>query len=194
MNRRYIFFCCHLEDDFWEIPDILTSLKQWSLERPFTEDELKHALFASESNGAPGPDWFTFKFYQFFWEVVKADLMLLAHHFFENTLNLHKINKSCICLIPKEKYATLIIKYRPINQVNCSFKLLYKLLTFRLEPIMFRIIYASQSVFIKHRYILDNVVLSQKILHSCQTLKQPRVVIKVDFDKAYDKISWDYLL
>ena len=113
--------------------------------------------------------------------------MLLAHYFFENNLDLHKINKYCICLIPK-KDAKIIKKYRPISLVNCSFKLLSKLLTIRLEPIMSRIIDYSQSAFLKHRYILDNVVLNQEILHSCQTSNQFGVVVKVDFEKAYDKI------
>lgn len=31
-------------------------------------------------------------------------------------------------------------------------------------------------------------------MHSCQTDKQPGVVIKVDFEKIYDKTHWDYLL
>ncbi|XP_078148468.1 uncharacterized protein LOC144543891 [Carex rostrata] len=48
-----------LDDQFWDLEDKLTSLEQWSLERPFTEEELKKALFASEPNGAPGPDGFT---------------------------------------------------------------------------------------------------------------------------------------
>ena len=183
-----------LDEQFWDLEDKLTALEQWSLERPFTEQELKQALFASEPNGAPGPDGFTFKFYQFFWDVVKSDLMILTHCFFEHTLDLHKINKSCICLIPKEKDATLITKFRPISLVNCSFKLLSKLLTIRLEPIMSRIIDPSQSAFIKNRFILDNVILSQEILHSCQTTKQQGVVVKVDFEKAYDKIHWDYLI
>lgn len=156
-----------LDDQFWDLEDKLTALEQWSLERSFTEEELKHALFASEPNGAPGPDGFIFKFYQFFWDVVRSDLMVLTHYFFENTLDLHKINKSCICLIPKEKDAKLITKFRLISLVNFSFKLLSKLLTIRLEPIMFRIIDPSQSAFIKHRFILDNVILSQEILHSC---------------------------
>lgn len=66
--------------------------------------------------------------------------MLLTHYFYENELDLHKINKSCICLIPKEKDAQLIKKYKPISLVNYRFKLISKILTIRLEHVMFRII------------------------------------------------------
>lgn len=114
--------------------------------------------------------------------------------FYNHTLDLHKLNKSCVCLIPKEKGAAHIRKFRPISLVNCSFKILSKILTNILELIMSRIIDTSQSAFLRNRYILDNVVLSQELIHSCQTQKQQRVVIKIDFEKTYDKIHWDYLL
>lgn len=59
---------------------------------------------------------------------------------------------------------------------------------------MDRILDTSQSAFIKNRYILDNVIISKEIIHHCQQTKQQGVVIKVDLEKAYDKIHWDYLL
>lgn len=64
----------------------------------------------------------------------------------------------------------------------------------RLEAIINRIIDSSQAAFIKNRYILDNVFLSQEIIHHCQLTNTLGVVIKVDFKKAYDKINWQYLL
>ena len=155
---------------------------------PFSESDLKNAVFASDPNGAPGPDGFTFKFYQFFWDLVKNDLMTLTYYFYENKLNLHAINKSCICLIPKEKDANIVKKFRPISLVNCSFKILSKLLTNRLELVMDRLIDHSQSAFIKNRYILDNVILSQEILHSCHTNKQAGVVVKIDFEKPMTRL------
>ena len=184
----------HLDYNFWNAKEKLTELEKWTLERPFTGIEVKEAVFASEPNGTPGSDGFTFQFYQFFWKIVKSDLMLLTHFFYENQLNLHRINKSCICLIPKENDATHIKKFRPISLVNCSFKIISKILTIRLEQIMDRLIDTSQSAFIKNRYILDNMILGQEILHSSFVNKQPGVVIKIDFEKTYDKIHWDYLI
>ena len=169
-----------MTSDFWDPSDILTTSESNLLELPFTESEIHKALFDSEPNGAPGPDGFSFHFYQKFWDTIKPDLLILAHSFFDHTLNLHKLNKSCICLIPKEKGASNIKKFRPISLVNCSFKLLSKMLTNRLEHIMSRLIDPSQSAFLKNRYILDNVVLSQEIIHSCQISKQQGVIIKVD--------------
>lgn len=74
-----------------------------SLEFPFTELELQKAIFGSDASGAPGPDGFSFLFYQHFWELVKGDLMVVLSHFYHNSLNVSKINHAMVCLIPKEK-------------------------------------------------------------------------------------------
>lgn len=47
----------------------------------------------------------------------------------------------------------------------------------------------TQAVFIHGMFILDNVVLSQEIIHHSQSLQQPGVIIKIDFEKTYDKIN-----
>jgi mannosylglycoprotein endo-beta-mannosidase len=52
------------------------------LTAPFSEEEVKMAVFDMERNKAPGPDGFPADFYQFFWEVVKPDLM----NFFMNSM------------------------------------------------------------------------------------------------------------
>jgi hypothetical protein len=51
------------------------------LELPFSEEELKRAIFGSEGSGAPDPYGFSFAFYRHFFDLVKSDLMLVLHHF-----------------------------------------------------------------------------------------------------------------
>ena len=179
---------------FWDDAEKVSVDENLSLTAPFSEQEIYQAVFQSETQGAPGPDGFTFAFYQKIWELVKFDLILLCHQFWHEQLQLSKINKSIICLIPKEPEAQNIKKFRPISLVNCSFKIISKILTYRLEPILQRLIDANQSAFLKNRFILDNVVLSHEIIHHCQVTKQQGVVIKIDFEKAYDKINWQYLI
>jgi hypothetical protein len=48
---------------------------------PLSEEDVKLTVFNMEHNKAPGPDNFPAEFYQFFWEVVKADLMSLFYEF-----------------------------------------------------------------------------------------------------------------
>jgi hypothetical protein len=49
----------------------------------FTKEEVRQALFQMEHNKTPGLDGFPAKFFQAFWEVVKADLMTIFHEFYQ---------------------------------------------------------------------------------------------------------------
>jgi Reverse transcriptase (RNA-dependent DNA polymerase) len=51
----------------------------------------------------------------------------------------------------------------------------------------------TQSTFIKDRYIMDNVLTAHEIIHYAIKHKQKSIVLKVDFEKAYDKINWSYV-
>lgn len=50
----------------------------------------------------------------------------------------------------------------------------------------------NKTAFIKGRYILDNVLAANEILHFCEMKKEQGILIKVDFEKAYDKVSWSF--
>jgi hypothetical protein len=78
------------------------------LEAPFSESELKKAIFDSEASGAPGPDGFSFLFYQHLFDLIKHDLLLVLYHFYSHSLNVAKLNHAMVCLIPKEQNARVI--------------------------------------------------------------------------------------
>ena len=44
---------------------------------PFSEEGIKMTVLDMEHNKTPDPNGFLAKFYQFFWEIVKPDLMSL---------------------------------------------------------------------------------------------------------------------
>ena len=43
------------------------------------------------------------------------------------------------------------------------------------------------------RYILEGVVILYETLHELHKKKLNRVILKLDFEKAYDKIKWSFL-
>jgi hypothetical protein len=63
----------------------------------------------------------------------------------------------------------------------------------RFEDCMSRIISSSQNAFIKGRNIMDGVLCLHEILHDTRVRKKDGIVLKLDFEKAYDKINWDFL-
>jgi hypothetical protein len=57
-------------DDFWDPEDMVSQNHNEMLDAPFSEKEVKEAIFGSYAEGAPGPDGFSFLFYQHFWELI----------------------------------------------------------------------------------------------------------------------------
>ena len=98
-----------------------------------------------------------------------------------------------ITLIPKVTDANNIKQFRPICLMNVSFKIITKVLAVRLGKIANNIINICQTAFIKGRNILDGVLSLHEILHEINTTKRRGVVLKLDFEKAYDKVQWDFL-
>jgi hypothetical protein len=50
----------------------------------------------------------------------------------------------------------------------------------------------SQSAFIPGRYILDGFVILHETLHELKRKKMDGVILKIDFEKAYDKVNWHF--
>jgi hypothetical protein len=58
---------------------------------------------------------------------------------------------------------------------------------------MDKVIHPCQTAFIKGRFITDGVALLQEVLRETKFRKQEGVVLKIDFEKAYDKVNWEFL-
>lgn len=84
---------------------------------------------------------------------------------------------------------------RPICLSNVVIKTILKVITNRLKPLMNDLIGPNQASFILGRQIVDNIVMAQELLHSLQRRKgkQGAMIIKIDLEKAYDRVDWQFL-
>ncbi|XP_039057416.1 uncharacterized protein LOC120200719 [Hibiscus syriacus] len=65
----------------------------------------------------------------------------------------------------------------------------------RLAPFFPGMISLSQSVFVKGRNIIDNTLLVQEIINGYYRKSlSPRCAVKIDLQKAFDSVSWEFLL
>nr|GEZ31716.1 hypothetical protein [Tanacetum cinerariifolium] len=71
--------------------------------------------------------------------------------------------------------------------------LLQKLLADRLVKVVDSLVSPEQSAFIKGRQIIDSVLMVNEIVTWAKKHKKKMMMFKVDFEKAYDSLSWDYL-
>jgi hypothetical protein len=176
-----------------DVPQISTG-ENSKLTAAFTEKEVKQAILQMKHNRAPGPDGFLAEFYQVFWEIIKGDLMTLFKEFHEGKLPLFNLNFGVITLLPKQKEESHIKQYRPICLLNVSFKIFIKVMANWLTGIADQVISKSQSTFIPGRNIMEGVVMLHETVHELHRKKMSGVILKLDFEKAYDKVNWDFLL
>jgi Reverse transcriptase (RNA-dependent DNA polymerase) len=64
----------------------------------------------------------------------------------------------------------------------------------RLAPLMDILIAHTQTAYIKRRYILDNVVCAHETLHTIRKNKNKCFLFKINFEKVFDKVNWEFLL
>ncbi|XP_019150780.1 PREDICTED: uncharacterized protein LOC109147628 [Ipomoea nil] len=165
------------------------------LNRTATLDEVKRAVFDMRKFGSPGPDGIHAAFYQFFWNDIGQTLTLMVNQAL-GTGEVHKsLLQTFMTLIPKKEIPETAADFRPITLINVAFKVISKTLVNRLRPIMCKLIGPHQNSFLPGRSTMDNVVLTQEVIHTLNHKrgKKSFMVVKVDLHKAYDSVSWDFL-
>jgi hypothetical protein len=111
--------------------------------------------------------------------------------FYAEKLDIQHLNFGVITLIPKIKEASNIRQYRPICLLNVDFKVFTKVLTNRLSLVAKEAIGGNHTSFIKDGNILEGVVILHEIIHELKT-KKKGLIMKIGFEKAYDKVRWDF--
>jgi len=149
-------------------------------------------LFLIHPDKAPGPDGFSASFFHSNWSTVGPALILEIQNFFRTGYMPPASNTTHVRLIPKVTGAKLVSEYWPIALCNLLYKVIMKILSLRLKPILQDIISETQSAFVPGRAISDNIHITHEILH---TLKMSEaeihcsMVVKTDMSKAYDRLE-----
>ena len=182
-----------LDPTLWNAKEKVSMEENDKLSSHFTEDEIKFALFSMEKNKAAGPDKIPIEFYQTCWDIIKGDIMELFEDFHKGKLDVYRLNYGVITLLPKVHDASRIQQYRPICLLNCLYKWITKVLTIRLELLADKLILKTQSAFLKGRNIMNGIMALHEILHETKRKNEVGVVLKLDFEKAYDKVNWNFM-
>ncbi|GJW93796.1 RNA-directed DNA polymerase, eukaryota, partial [Tanacetum coccineum] len=176
-----------------EFPKKLSDDELRDIECDVTNDEIKRAVWDCGTDKAPGPDGFTFGFYRRFWDLIQDDVYAAVRYFFVYSDIPKGCNSSFISLIPKIQNANLVKDFRPISLIGSLYKIIAKVLANRLVGILSGIVNEVQSAFVADRQILDGPFILNEVIQWCKSNKKQALIFKVDFEKAYDSVRWDFL-
>lgn len=165
------------------------------MDQEFTEHEIKAVVLALQSDKASRTDGFSGLFYKKCWEVIRYDVISSFNRIGNmRGCKMELINRAHIALIPKKLESIEPKDYRPISLVHGVIKILTKVMANKLAPKMVRLISSCQSAFIKGRALHDNFIYVQGGVKHLRPKKKPTILLKLDINKAFDSISWEFVL
>ncbi|XP_071920660.1 uncharacterized protein [Coffea arabica] len=181
----------------WEhlIPNMVTQADRAALDADPTREEVKRVVFEMDGDSAAGPDGFTGQFFTFAWDVIAQDVYNAVLSFFCGAELPCFVTSTSIVLIPKVPSPQDFSKYRPISLCNFFNKVLSRILADRLASILPKIVSPQQTGFVKDRNITENYLLAQELMSGIRKkARGGNVALKLDMAKAYDRVSWTFIV
>jgi len=160
----------------------------------FTEEEVKGAVWQCEGSKSPGPDGFNFTFIRNCWDFLKSDIMEVFHLFQETGVIPKGCNASIIALVPKVSDPLSLDQFRPISLVGIFYKIVTKVLAGCMKEVLSLVINENQYAFLKNKGMLDSVLMANEVVEEVRRNWRSTLCFKVDYEKAYDSVRWDFLL
>jgi hypothetical protein len=165
------------------------------LDEVFIELEIKRDVDELPSEKSHGPDSFTCAFYRMCWEIIKADIIAAMHSIHSLTTGpLPKLNGALLTLLPKKDPTETPGDYWPISLIHSFTKLVSKVLALLLDPFIDALVSNAQSMFIKWRCIQDKFLYVRNLARAYHRKRRLALLLKLDITKAFNSISWEYLL
>ena len=164
------------------------------MEGPLTIEELGNALKQTKNNKTPGMDGFPADFFKVFWKELGVWIQqALNSSYDKGSLSISLRQCMITCLPKKGKCRDEVKNWRHLSMLSSIHKLASAAIANRMKPYLNDIIDNSQSGFIAGRNIADSTRLVYDTIHITEKLNIPGLLVSIDFQKAFDSISWDFL-
>ncbi|CAA7035370.1 unnamed protein product [Microthlaspi erraticum] len=128
-----------------------------------TIEEVRLAIFSTESEKATGHDGMTGFFYKKYWEVVKDQLFADVKLFFSSGKIQGEWNHTHITLIPKITTPRRMTDLRPISLCTVLYKIMSKIFTSQLKKILPAIVSPTQQLLYRNASSLITYKLRMRL-------------------------------
>ena len=165
-----------------------------NLEGKLTVIEISEALKHMKNKKSPGIDSFPAEFYKNFLKKLKHIILYALNKSYEKGILSTTLRHGLITCLPKGKKPREFIKnWRPITLPSVVYKIASAAIANRLKSTLENIIPNNQTGFLKGRNISDCTCLAYDTMHYVEEQNIPGLLLLVDFEKAFDSISWSFL-
>ena len=181
----------YLDEISATIPDdILQTLPSSPL---ITHDDIRTAIKTLNQNSSPGLDGFTPCLYITFPSLIPILCQTFNNSFIRKQLT-YSQSLALIKLIPKTPNPKSVKDWHPISLLNTDYKILSTIISSRLKPILNSVISPEQQCGLPNRQIFNNHLNILSAINYSKDLNQPLAIVQIDFYKAFDSISHEYIL
>ena len=159
-------------------------------------DELSAALKIMKNGSSPGLDGLTTEFMKMFWLRIRDILVKSLNVSFNNGHLTFSQSGAIITLIHKGKELekSNLSNWRPISLTNTDYKIVAKCIAMRLSRVIKTIVNEDQVGYIKGRNVSANLRLIDDVIEYSRIKKQSGILLALDFSKAFDSISKEFMI
>ena len=169
-------------------------MKNISIGQKLETSEVTQALKVMKNNKTPGIDGISVDFLKVFWTELKFFITRALNCCFEKGKLSCSLRQSVIICQPKgEKDRQLLKNWRPISLLCVTYKLASSVISNRMKPYLDKIIKKSQSGFLSGRNIAESTRLIYDIMHFTEVKNIDGILLLIDFEKAFDSLSWNFM-
>ncbi|CAI5483376.1 unnamed protein product [Closterium sp. Yama58-4] len=160
---------------------------------PWTEAEVKTAMRELPRGKAPGADGLPKELLEDNWDLLGDTVMDFMREF-ESTGKLpENFSTAVTILLHKKGERTELGNYRPITLLGAVYKIVAKLLVNRMKRELPQVISEHQFGFVPGRRLADAVKVVADTIDAAVVGKEDWYLLMVDFQKAYDSVSRQFL-
>ena len=172
----------------------LSKSQRTALESDITMEDLTSAVNRLKADKSPGLDGFNAEFIKFFWNRLGPFVLRATYAFrSKNKLSI-SLRRGVIVLLPKkDKPRDQLSNWRPICLLSIFYKIISTCIADKLKIVLPNIIHEDQKGFMSGRHIGDSIRLISDVLFETYRYKIPGQLFLIDFAKAFDSISHNYL-
>jgi hypothetical protein len=200
MNEQVDFYSKLFQSEGWDeniaheltryIVNKLDKNEKEKLDEDIDLDEISKVIKILKPNKSPGEDGIISEFYQLFWQDIKNKFFEVIEKIFKFEYTLSASQYKVLTLLHKGGERENIKNWRPLNLLNCDYKIISKLLAERLKNVLTKLIHPDQNGFVKGRNTSEANRMIQDIIQYADKENEEGIIVFLDQQKAFDRVEW----